>query len=48
MTASVFTSSSLAAWDGLDHDKFRDERAAVAANLARIPLSADERRAVVD
>ena len=47
MTTSAFTPSSLAAWDSLDADKFRDERAAVAANLARIPLNADERLAVV-
>ena len=35
-------------WDTLDHDKFRDEREAVAANLARVPLDAAERQAVVD
>lgn len=44
----AFTPSSLAAWDGLDAHKFRDEREAVAANLARIPLSTTERAAVVD
>src|SRR3990167_754503 len=47
MTSSAFTPSSLAAWDGLDAHKFRDEREAVAANLARTPLDAAERVAVV-
>jgi RHH-type proline utilization regulon transcriptional repressor/proline dehydrogenase/delta 1-pyrroline-5-carboxylate dehydrogenase len=35
-------------WDTLDHDKFLNERQAVAANLARIPLDTVERQAVVD
>jgi len=48
MTSPAFNPSSLAAWDGLDQHKFRDEREAVAANLARIPLDAAERAAVVD
>ena len=47
MTSSAFTPSSLAAWDGLDAHKFRDEREAVAANLARTPLDAAERVADV-
>ena len=47
MTSPVFTPTSLAAWDGLDTHKFRDEREAVAANLARTPLDASERAAVV-
>lgn len=48
MTAVPFTPASLAVWDGLDAHKFRNEREAVAANLARIPLDAVERAAVVD
>ena len=48
MTAAPFTPASLAVWDGLDAHKFRNEREAVAANLARIPLDAAERVAVVD
>ena len=47
MTTPAFKPSSLAAWDGLDAHKFRDEREAVAANLARTPLDAAERVAVV-
>ena len=47
MTTPAFTPSSLAAWDGLDAHKFRDEREAVAANLACMPLDAAERAAVV-
>ena len=47
MTSPVFTPTSLAAWDGLDAHKFHDEREAVAANLARTPLDAAERAAVV-
>jgi RHH-type proline utilization regulon transcriptional repressor/proline dehydrogenase/delta 1-pyrroline-5-carboxylate dehydrogenase len=47
MTAP-FSPTAYAHWDTLDHDKFRDEREAVAANLARIPLDAAGRRAVVD
>ena len=33
-------------WDDLDRDKFIDERAAVAALLARRPLSAEDREEV--
>ena len=47
MTPPAFNPSSLAVWDGLDHHKFRDEREAVAANLARVPLDSAERAAVV-
>ena len=47
MTSPAFNPSSLAVWDGLDHHKFRDERAAVADNLALTPLDAGEREAVV-
>ncbi|MBA4787845.1 MAG: bifunctional proline dehydrogenase/L-glutamate gamma-semialdehyde dehydrogenase, partial [Brevundimonas sp.] len=37
----------MALWDELDHHKFRDEKAVVADNLARVPLDAAERAAVV-
>ena len=47
MITPAFMPSSLAAWDGLDTHKFRDEREAVAANLARMPLNATERADVV-
>jgi RHH-type proline utilization regulon transcriptional repressor/proline dehydrogenase/delta 1-pyrroline-5-carboxylate dehydrogenase len=47
MTAP-FSPTAYAHWDTLDHDKFQDERQAVAANLARIPLDAAERQVVVD
>ena len=48
MPAPAFSPASLAVWDGLDAHKFRNEREAVAADLARIPLDAAERAAVVD
>ena len=47
MTPPAFSPSSLALWDELDHHKFRDEKAVVADNLARVPLDAAERAAVV-
>ena len=47
MTHVEFSPSSVAEWDTLDHGKFADEPAAVAANLARIPLDAAERSAVL-
>ena len=43
MTPPAFSPSSLALWDELDHHKFRDEKAVVADNLARVPLDAAER-----
>jgi len=47
MTHVEFSPSSVAEWDTLDHGKFADEPRAVAANLARIPLDAAERAAVL-
>jgi len=47
MTTADFFPAALARWDTLDHGKFRDEREAVAANLAAVPLDATERAAVV-
>jgi RHH-type proline utilization regulon transcriptional repressor/proline dehydrogenase/delta 1-pyrroline-5-carboxylate dehydrogenase len=47
MTHVEFSPSSVAGWDTLDHGKFADEPAAVAANLARIPLDAAERAVVL-
>ena len=46
MTLPAFSPSSLAAWDALDRDKFRDERDAVAENLLLVPLDPPEREAV--
>lgn len=46
MTPPAFSPSSLAAWDALDRDKFRDERDAVAENLLLVPLDPAEREAV--
>lgn len=43
-----FSPTAFSHWDTLDHDKFRDERQAVAANLAALPLDAATRVAVVD
>jgi RHH-type proline utilization regulon transcriptional repressor/proline dehydrogenase/delta 1-pyrroline-5-carboxylate dehydrogenase len=47
MTHVEFSPSSVAEWDTLDHGKFADEPRAVAANLARIPLDAADRAAVL-
>jgi len=46
MTPADLSPASLTHWDTLDHGKFRDEREAVAANLAAIPMSPTERAAV--
>ena len=46
MTPPAFSPSSLAAWDMLDRDKFRDERDAVTENLLLVPLDPAEREAV--
>lgn len=48
MNAHVIPPSALSQdWDTLDHGKFADERQAVADNLARLPLDATERAAVL-
>ncbi|KAK0331755.1 hypothetical protein LTR94_027648, partial [Friedmanniomyces endolithicus] len=48
MTSPAFTSSSLAIWDELDHQKFRNEREAVESLLGKTPLNTTERAAVFD
>ncbi|MGV9010665.1 bifunctional proline dehydrogenase/L-glutamate gamma-semialdehyde dehydrogenase PutA [Brevundimonas sp.] len=48
MNAHVIPPAALSQdWDTLDHGKFADERQAVADNLARLPLDASERAAVL-
>ena len=47
MTTAAFTPSDVAHWDTLDHGKFADEKAAVAANLERVPLDAADRAEVL-
>ena len=43
-----FSPTAFSHWDTLDHDKFRDERQAVAANLAALPLDPRLARMVVE
>ncbi|MFC7378064.1 bifunctional proline dehydrogenase/L-glutamate gamma-semialdehyde dehydrogenase PutA [Brevundimonas sp. GCM10030266] len=47
MSTAVFTPSSVAGWDTLDHGKFADETATVRGLLDRTPLDAAERAAVL-
>ena len=47
MSTAVFTPSSVAGWDTLDHGKFADETATVRGLLDRTPLDTAERAAVL-